>query len=185
MSRQSEVLVKPDITDKDFLERCKEMDLSKKEKKTLDSAIANYGAVNPMFDKLPYDSKLLSFVLFLCEANGSVLSAIFHELYHKWQFTTSPFLYFVDFTLFKLFPYSLSSKCKYSIEGDVRLYVDNEVLHSAIGKFYNTFYTWLYLNSRINLQPEEKESLLAQLESLKQEDFRNFKFIELFVNSLL
>ena len=179
------IYVKPNQYDtrvKDIL--MKKKSLSAKEKEWL--KIYEEGAIShlPIFKDLELDQDLLKFVIYLVEADGLILSTVFHELYHKWQCSTSKFLYIVNLVVFMLLGYEFSTKNKYSIEGDVRIYVDNETLHKTIGKFYSIFYSWLYLSNRMIAKLEEKESLLEQLEQLKQEDYRNFKFVELLVRSL-
>ena len=41
------------------------------------------------FKGLQLDQGLLKFTLYLFEADGAMMSAVFHELYHKWQFSVS------------------------------------------------------------------------------------------------
>lgn len=51
-----------------------------------------------------------------------------HELYHKWQFSATiftPIFYIANFFVSLFFGYNNASKNKWLIEGDVRIYVDN------------------------------------------------------------
>ena len=91
------------------------------------------------YKNLNLDEDLVNLVEFLCENDGIVLATVFHELYHKFQYTSSPFLYVINSGFFRLLGYALSTKIKFSIENDVREHVDNEVLWSSISSFLEIF----------------------------------------------
>lgn len=58
-----------------------------------------------------------------------MILTICHELYHRWQFTAFPIMpifYIINFFVSLFFGYEASSKSKWLIEGDVRIYVDNK-----------------------------------------------------------
>ena len=119
-----------------------------------------------MFPSLRLDQDLLKFTLYLLESNGMMLSTIFHELYHKWQYRMTGILYIFNCLVFMLTGYEFSTKSKFSIEGDVRIYIDNEVLHDAIGKFYEKLYRYLWIKNRLNMVAgEDYTDELAELEN--------------------
>ena len=62
------------------------------------------------------------------DENYITLMTICHELYHKWQFSASPFMpifYIANFFTSLFFGYFTTSENKWFIEGDVRKFVDN------------------------------------------------------------
>lgn len=84
-----------------------------------------------------FNEELLTFIFYLCENQGMILSTIFHELYHKFQFNKLKFLFILNQAFFSLLGYDFSSECKYSIEGDVRIKIDNVILYNKISLLYS------------------------------------------------
>lgn len=126
------------------------------------------------FKNLNINHDLLRFVFHLIEDNGMILSTVFHELYHKWQFNSAKMFYIFNCLLFFFTGYDFSTKTKWSIEGDVRKYVDNEALHSKIAEFYNMFYTYLYALNTLKNEPTNEYALkrIAEFEEKNTEAFR-------------
>ena len=83
-----------------------------------------------------FNEDLLSFIFYLCENQGMILATTMHELYHKYQFNTLKFLFILNQVLFTLIGYEFSTTCRYSIEGDVRIKVDNQFLYDKISLLY-------------------------------------------------
>ena len=114
---------------------------------------------------------LLKYTLYLLESDGTMLSTIFHELYHKWQYKVTGPLYVVNCLVFMLTGYEFSTKSKHSIEGDVRVYIDNDALHKAVGKFYERLYKYLWIKDRMNRKQDEDYS--AELSELEKDELIN------------
>jgi hypothetical protein len=183
---QDKVFIRPSENSMGLASRLKTMKLSGKEKDAAERILSYEGYAFNQFKNLNLDNELLKFVIYLCEGDGAMLSTVFHELYHKWQFNVSKFLYIVNFFAFLFTGYELSTKNKFSIEGDVRRYIDNEELHSKIRKFYCTFYQFLYAVNRLEVEKDEamKAELENELETLKQDNFRYFIFCEKMLKTL-
>lgn len=133
------------------------------------------------FKGLQLDQGLLKFTLYLFEADGAMMSAVFHELYHKWQFSVSKPLYVANLVMSLLMGYGLSSKCALSIEGDVRRFVDNDGFHSRLSKFYSVLYSFLFIRSRLTSEEpgsQKAEGLMAQLDALKASEGRFYSLCE-------
>ena len=63
-----------------------------------------------------------------------------HELYHKWQFSATPIMpifYIANHFISQFIGYNTASKNKWFIEGDVRIYVDNEENKLEFFKIHN------------------------------------------------
>jgi hypothetical protein len=105
----------------------------------------------------------------MLEDNGMMLSTVFHELYHKWQYKTTGILYILNCLIFMLTGYEFSTKSKYSIEGDVRIHIDNEELHSTIRKFYDKFYRYLWMKNR--MQQIAGEDYTAEIKEIEKDFF--------------
>ena len=173
------VFVRPSETSKAFIEKCSEMKLSKSEQEKYENFKKMSERINLIqFKSLNLNQDMLKFVLYLCESDGVMLSTLFHELYHKWQYNVSKPLYIINFFLFLFTGYEFSTKNRFSIEGDVRIYIDNEGLHQKLAKFYSTFYSYIFILNKLKTEKDESVlmTLSSQLNDLENSDRRNFEF---------
>ena len=127
------------------------------------------------FKSLDIDEDIVNLVEFLCENNGTVLATLFHELYHKFQYVSNPVLYVINSGFFRLLGYALSTKIDFSIEGDVRKYVDNEVLWNSITDFLSIFNTALKCLDTIESLKKDFEEIENGISSLSEEECQRIK----------
>lgn len=183
---KDEVFLRPAEDSAEFVKRLLSMNLSKNEREFADNIIASKNYTFVQFRNLRLNQELLKFAMYLCENEGTMLSTIFHELYHKWQFNTSKMLYIINFFVFLFTGYEFSTKSKFSIEGDVRIYVDNDELHRKLSKFYNVFYSFMYIHNQLAVEKsdERKEMLISQLNDLETTENRFYVFCEKLLEKL-
>jgi len=179
------VCLRPDVTSKTFFNLIKdESRFSKKEREAIHTIKDNVKITGlPQFKNLGSDLSIFQFILYLTENKGAVLATVFHELYHKWQYESVKLFYLMNSFLVKLVGYELSTKSGLTIEGDVRIYVDNEEFHEVIEEFNRMLYNYLYNKNVLATNPEN-ENAVNEITALQNRNFRMFQFIEKLFRSL-
>lgn len=175
------VFLRPSECSSEFIDKVSAMDLSGKRKEIVEKICCSGKCSMNQFPNLNVDQELLKFTIYLCECEGVMLSTILHELYHKWQFNVSKLLYIINFFVFLFTGYEFSTKSKFSIEGDVRIYVDNEELHKRISEFYRTLYYYFYIKNALaatDVDEEKVNDLVAQMKDLYEKNPSDYEFIK-------
>ena len=116
------------------------------------------------YESIGFDVDKIDFIEHMIENDGTILATIFHELYHKFQYNASPLLYMLNSGFTRLLGYEMSTKISWSIEGDVRKYIDNEHLWNSIKKFGSIFIK-LIRETRTKLSLEKNYSDVLELDS--------------------
>jgi len=186
MTYKDKVFIKADTTSKGFLEftETNKDKFNVRDAQKIDAinssiqTLANF----KYFKNLNINQDAFKFTMYLCDIDGQVLSTIFHEIYHKWQYNVSPILYTINFFVFLLIGYERSTKSKWSIEGDVRIYVDNETLHKAIQSFWTSLYQYLYA---LNNKEQHEEEFQAKVKELQEKDSNEFRYMKQFVEKFI
>ena len=172
------VFIRPSDENSEFIEYCKNAkSLSKNEQEIANSVIHRHVNEYQLFKGLNLDMDLLRFIFYMIENQGTLLSTVFHELYHKWQFNSAKLLYIVNSIVFTFIGYDLSTKSKWSIEGDVRIKVDNDALHGVIDEFSKIFYQYIYCRSQLANYPDN-EYAINTLMTMKKENYLMYDFAE-------
>lgn len=145
---KDKVYVKPSSINKQLVENIEngEFHSSSKEELVNSSALPEMRSRYLQFNnysEFGLDNEIVDFIFHLTDNDGVILSTIFHELYHKFQYSSAPILYIFNLAVSKVMGYENSTKCSLSIEGDVRKYVDNEHLWNSIKKFNSIFLEWI------------------------------------------
>lgn len=114
--------------------------------------------------------------------NISLLMTACHELYHKWQFSSSlimPLFYISNFFVSMFLGYETGSKFKWTIEGDVRKYVDNKENYLILSKIHNVLTYIKKMGELFTIKQHLDDNNFKILEVIK-----TLKFNELFDNNI-
>ena len=116
------------------------------------------------------DHALLSFAVNLLENDGHTACVVMHEMWHRQQFVSHPVKYILSAILTNLVSYEWACGQSWSIEHDVRVKVDNDVLKGRLRAIYQKFYEYIYNLNRF-LRPggdardkEEAKKTVMELE---------------------
>lgn len=165
--KPNSVFIKPNDDSEGLHEFLKTEKLNQKEKSLADEIIQSHPHINP-FKNISISIDEFNFIEYMLSME--VLVTIMHELYHRFQWDSSKIGYIFNDFVFKLCGYELSTKIHASIEGDVRVYVDNDDTRKKVKDLGTAFHSLVYLKNRLSkkdIGQEEFEMMNSQLEEIK------------------